>query len=74
MNIILRGFIVGWSILVAAIIINALANKITLLTWYTYLTKIPGQVSAIDYVFLYVIYPLLLGLVGVTVTIALSKY
>lgn len=53
-------FLTGWIILVGAIIINVVAKKIGLATWYDFLEK--KKVKWYEYFFLFVIYPLLLGL------------
>jgi FtsH-binding integral membrane protein len=66
----LKFFIFGWYILVIAIIINFFAKLIKLNTWYDYLTKIgdigflkaSSGIGMYSLIFLYIIYPLLLGL------------
>lgn len=70
---IISEFIVGWTILGAAILINVIAKKYDVLTWHTYLQDAtnPGQ---LDCLFLYVIYPLLLGIVASSAVFLFSTF
>jgi hypothetical protein len=60
----------GTAILVVAILLNLLANALGLATWYDFLTAVSQQgigeglrrMRAVDYVFLIVLYPFMLGL------------
>ena len=66
----LKFFIVVWYVLVVAIIINFFAKLIRLNTWYDYLSKIgdigflkaSSDIGIYSLIFLYILYPLLLGL------------
>ena len=57
-------FFMGLGILTGAIVVNVLAKILGLKTWYDFLNK--EKVLWYDYVFLFVIYPLLLGLISYT--------
>jgi hypothetical protein len=68
MNKSLKIFIVGTGIIVVAIFINFLANVIGITTWYSFLKNISGngfmnsvEVGWLDLIFLFIIYPLILG-------------
>lgn len=65
-------FLTGWGILAVAILINILEIKFGISTWYSFLQE-AGKVgpvkafletSLISKLFLFIIYPSLLGLVG----------
>ncbi|MBT8253120.1 MAG: hypothetical protein HKN00_07375 [Flavobacteriaceae bacterium] len=65
----LRLYIIGLSILLIAIIANFLANKLGLKTWYDFMeilfnTTSTGikSVGVVDYLWLFLFYPLILGL------------
>ncbi|MBW3020732.1 hypothetical protein KY334_05525 [Candidatus Woesearchaeota archaeon] len=64
-------FIVGLAILIGAVIINVIANYLNITTWYSFLLnmKDAGFLNSIksegfNLIWLFVIYPLLLGLIG----------
>ena len=64
-------FIAGFLILIGAILINFLAKTIGLITWYDLLINFTNsglkeisKVSFLSFIFLFVIYPYLLGLIG----------
>lgn len=67
---IIKAFIVGWFVLVVAIAINYFAVKFGLLTWYSFLEEAIKegfiksfiQSSLFSKIFLFIIYPLSLGL------------
>lgn len=67
--LILRMFLVGWIVLLGAILLNLLAGALHLNTWYTFLQNVSAQglASALralrwqDAVFLFLAYPLGLG-------------
>jgi len=67
--ILARMFVVGWIILIGAIVLNVLAGMLNLSTWYTFLQNISvngaGQALRalrwLDGVFLFILYPLGLG-------------
>jgi hypothetical protein len=65
----IRLYIIGVSILVIAIFANALALKLEIKTWYDFLKTLTVKGTAafstlefIDYIWLFVGYPLVLGL------------
>ena len=55
----IRYFIYGWTILLCAVLVNVVAKKLQLLTWYSWLQgetlTIPGAV------FIFVLYPAMFG-------------
>jgi hypothetical protein len=62
----LKIYIIGLAILSIAIILNGMAAKIGVLSWYDYLKLIMDKKSGtpirwLDYAWLYIIYPFLLG-------------
>ena len=64
-NITLKIFLIGVIVLVGAIIINTVASYLGLLTWYTFLSNNSAiKVSIINYIFLFLIYPMLLGVIA----------
>ena len=65
----LKIYIVGLIILVAAIVFNVVSSKLNIIGWYDFLTKLVAQGNAtfsqlklIDYLWLFLLYPFLLGL------------
>jgi hypothetical protein len=56
-------FITGLIILIGAILLNALAHKLKLKTWYEFV-KQRRDTSVVSYVWLYVLYPGALGLLA----------
>ena len=75
----LRVLLYGWMILLAAILVNVLANTLGVATWYDYVMRISelGLKTATlslglhEYIFLIVIYPCILGIVVYLVRFAL---
>lgn len=69
MNI-LKIFLAGWCVLLVAIILNIAANLIGVLNWYSFLENIQKfglanafkNTSFISIIFMFLIYPFLLGL------------
>lgn len=69
MNQILFVFLTGIIILVGAILINAIASTMGITTWFSFIdmTKSDGLSSAfreagfLSWIFLFIVYPLLLG-------------
>ena len=61
-----RLYIIGVSILLVAIICNFIVSKIGIASWYDFLEDIaknePNNLSLIDYIWLFLLYPLCLGL------------
>lgn len=64
-----RIYIIGLSILIIAILANYVVGKIGILSWYDFLnylsdkeTSTVEKVKTIDYLWLFVGYPLVLGL------------
>lgn len=60
MNTFWKSLFAGYAVLVSAIAINVLASVLDLKTWYG-LFEDPS-IGALDAIFLFLIYPLLLGL------------
>ena len=58
----LKYLIYGWIILIVAIPINIIANKIGLVTWYDFLV-FKKNISFLDGIFMFIIYPLIFGAV-----------
>jgi hypothetical protein len=67
---VIKIFLSGWIILLVAIAINAIVNSTPLSGWYAYLGSIGEKglsethkdISVINLIFLYLVYPFLLGL------------
>ncbi len=67
---ILNIFLAGWIILIVAIVMNIIAMQLGIITWYPFLNDVSkmgfvkafGETSLISKLFLFVIYPLGLGL------------
>jgi hypothetical protein len=64
-----RIYIIGLSILIIAILLNVLVQALGIMGWYEFLTKLQEQgrkvfsvMSILDYAWLFVLYPFLLGL------------
>jgi len=61
-----RLYIIGISILLVAIISNFIVSKLGVASWYDFLENItknePNNLSLIDYLWLFLLYPLCLGL------------
>jgi len=70
MQILLKIYLAGLAVLIVAILLNGLANLLHLATWYSVLNSISeiGLASALrslkvlDFLFLLLVYPFLLGL------------
>lgn len=60
-------FIIGASILIAALILNVLAGKLNLSTWYDFV-KDPGKTTLLSYIWLFILYPFGLGLTAYIVS------
>lgn len=67
----LKIYIIGLFILIGAILFNALAARLGLMSWYDFLTRMNSQGSPVladikwlDYFWLFILYPFLLGLAG----------
>ncbi len=64
-------FLAGWILLLVAILLNGLANKLGIDTWYPFLNEVSksgfvkslSKTSYLSKLFLFIIYP---GLLGVT--------
>ena len=56
-------FILGIAILIGAIILNALVARVGLLSWYDFL-KNPSKANLLSYAWLFIFYPLGLGIVA----------
>ena len=53
-------YFIGVAILVTAILLNAVASKVRIVTWYDFVKK-PSSAHWFDYIWLFVLYPALLG-------------
>ena len=67
-----RGFILGWAVLVVAIVLNVIAGFLGIMTWYPFSLELKNGFSAFSkagwsLVWLFIVYPLLLGLTVVFV-------
>ena len=71
-RMLLRSFFVGYVILVAAIILNVFAAKFGISTWYDFIYN-PSETSFGSYLWLFVIYPLFLGLPAYAVLVILNR-
>jgi hypothetical protein len=67
-------FILGWVVLVAAILANGLAALLGLKSWYDFISLLNEDgkrtfslLSFMDYVWLFILYPLILGLTAYSV-------
>jgi hypothetical protein len=74
-------YLAGLAVLIAAILLNLLANAIGVATWYSFLIQASGQgfstaaqdLNALEILFLVVIYPLCLG-AAAYLTLSLTKH
>lgn len=64
-----RIYIIGLSILIVAILLNVLVQALGIMGWYEFLTKLQEQgrkvfsaMNFLDYAWLFLLYPMLLGL------------
>ncbi len=72
-------FILGWVILLVAILLNVVATRLGIDTWYPFLNnagkvgflKAISENSILSKLFLFIIYPLLLG---ITAYLFLSRF
>ena len=63
-------FLAGWVVLVIAILLNLLAQRIGITTWYPFIEEVGkigvakafGKLSFLSTLFLFILYPALLGL------------
>ncbi len=70
--VILKIFLAGWVILLIAIFLNFLAVKLDISTWYPFTESISKngfvkafkEITLVSKLFLFIIYPFLLGLSG----------
>jgi len=68
----LKIFAVGWGILTGAIFLNLAANKLGIIGWYEFLnnvgkvgfTKAFESAGPASIIFLFILYPFLLGLIS----------
>ena len=58
----LKYLIYGWIILIVAIPVNIIANKIGLVTWYDFLV-FKKSIDFQDGLFMFIVYPLIFGAV-----------
>ncbi len=60
---ILYTFLLGIIILIGAILLNVLASRVGLLSWFEFL-KNPDNAGILSYIWLFVLYPLGLGVIA----------
>lgn len=65
----LKLFIIGWVILITAILVNGIIGKLGVTGWYDFIqmlaekgTKTFTALRFIDYLWLFILYPALLGI------------
>lgn len=63
MNVFIHITIMGFAILLGALLLNAIATKLGIMTWYSFIQD-RSSVRVIDCIWLFAIYPLLLGAVA----------
>ncbi len=56
-------FLLGIGILLGAILLNRIANFFGFITWYEFF-KNPSKINFISYIWLFIFYPLGLGLIA----------
>lgn len=61
-----KALIYGYVLLFSAIFLNLIASKLKIKSWYDFIKK-PKQTSVASYIWLFLIYPLSLGLAIVLV-------
>ncbi len=67
---VLKIFLSGWTILLVAVLLNAIATRLAIDTWYPFLNEVSRhgfteaffKTSVVSKLFLFIIYPTLLGL------------
>lgn len=62
--LIIQIYFIGLAILVAALLLNTIAMKLRIVTWYDFVKK-PSSARWFDYVWLFILYPALLGSVAI---------
>lgn len=65
-------FIAGLIILVGAVLANFLAGLLGVTSWYDFLKK-PKSAGFLDYLWLFIVYPLLLGLLAYLASLLFNK-
>lgn len=68
---ILKAYIAGLVILGAALLLNLLAHKLHIKTWYDY-TKSKKNITQVDILWLYGLYPFLLGVAAAVALMILN--
>ncbi len=61
MQLLIQSFVTGFGILAVALLLNVVAGLLHISTWYD-LVKQPAHTSVASYVWLFIVYPFLLGL------------
>jgi hypothetical protein len=56
-------FLLGVMVLLGAIVLNVFAYRVGLLSWFEFL-KNPGKANTFSYIWLFVLYPLGLGVIA----------
>lgn len=62
MNII-HIFLLGFAILIGALVLNIIAHRLGILTWYDFINA-PGKANIVSYIWLFILYPLSLGAIA----------
>ena len=65
--LLIKIFVIGVGILIGAIVLNLVADKLGLASWYQFLQK-PAGTSIASYLWLFVVYPLGLGVLAYYLT------
>ena len=68
----IKSFIAGYFVLIAAIVLNKTAAKLGISTWYDFIGN-PSETSLFSYLWLFIIYPLFLGLPAYAVLNLMKK-
>ena len=65
----IKAFLIGWVVLIAAILLNVAVQRLGIMGWYDFLNGLVSdglgffrRVRFIDHLWLWLLYPLLLGL------------
>ena len=71
-RVLIKSFIAGYFVLIAAIILNKTAARLGISTWYDFIGN-PSETSLFSYLWLFVLYPLFLGLPAYAVLSLMTK-
>jgi hypothetical protein len=66
---VIKAFLIGWVVLLAAILLNVAVQRLGIMGWYDFLNGLVAEgvgffrrVRFIDHLWLWLVYPLLLGI------------